>query len=97
MSSVFTLCCPLQLVTFISTQRTTIDMEMTTISTACDYGSRNLKAAFLKKYCYVISPLPDSVAADVDDLPLLFRITCYETSKRRLFDRYRESDDDFIH
>ncbi|KRY64786.1 hypothetical protein T4A_6477 [Trichinella pseudospiralis] len=80
MSSVFTLCCPLQLVTFISTQRTTIDMEMTTIS-----------------YCYVISPLPDSVAADVDDLPLLFRITCYETSKRRLFDRYRESDDDFIH
>ncbi|KRY86994.1 hypothetical protein T4D_1848 [Trichinella pseudospiralis] len=32
MSSVCTLCCPLQLVTFISTQRTTIDMEMTTIS-----------------------------------------------------------------
>ncbi|KRY73829.1 hypothetical protein T4A_1798 [Trichinella pseudospiralis] len=96
MSSVFTLCCPLQLVTFISTQRTTIDMEMTTISSEGWFHLRHI-SAFLKKYCYVISPLPDSVAADVDDLPLLYRITCYETSKRRLFDRYRESDDDFIH
>ncbi|KRZ35522.1 hypothetical protein T4C_1865 [Trichinella pseudospiralis] len=50
--------------------------------------------AFLTKYSYVISPLPDSVAADVGDFPELFRIACYETSKRRLLRRYRESDDD---
>ncbi|KRZ00369.1 hypothetical protein T4B_11183 [Trichinella pseudospiralis] len=69
-------------------------MGMTTISARQPVTMLRHISAFLTKYSYVISPLPDSVAADVGDFPELFRIACYETSKRRLLRRYRESDDD---
>ncbi|KRZ65804.1 hypothetical protein T10_11366 [Trichinella papuae] len=50
-------------------------------------------SAFLTKYCYVILLLLDSVAADVDDLLELFRNSPIETLKRRLLERYGESND----
>ncbi|KRZ87482.1 Transposon Tf2-9 polyprotein [Trichinella sp. T8] len=48
----------------------------------------------LTKYYYVIASLPDSVASDVDDLLEPAGDAPYETLKRRLLERYGESDDD---
>ncbi|KRZ10705.1 hypothetical protein T11_13336 [Trichinella zimbabwensis] len=50
-------------------------------------------SASLTNYCKAILPLPDSVAADVDDLLELFRNSPIETLKRRLLERYGESND----
>ncbi|KRY64563.1 Transposon Tf2-6 polyprotein, partial [Trichinella pseudospiralis] len=48
----------------------------------------------LTKYYHVIASLPDSVAPDVDDLLEPAGDAPYETLKRRLLERYGESDDD---
>ncbi|KRZ60461.1 Transposon Tf2-6 polyprotein [Trichinella nativa] len=51
-------------------------------------------SASLTKYYHVIASLPDSVAPDVDDLLEPAGDAPYETLKRRLLERYGESDDD---
>ncbi|XP_003369456.1 conserved hypothetical protein [Trichinella spiralis] len=50
-------------------------------------------SASVIKYYYVIASLPDSVGPDVNDLLEPAGDPPYETLKRRLLERYGESDD----
>ncbi|KRZ81835.1 Retrovirus-related Pol polyprotein from transposon, partial [Trichinella sp. T8] len=71
-------------------------METVAISFAqaeAQFALRRVSAS-LTKYYYVIASLPDSVAPDVDDLLEPAGGAPYETLKRRLLERYGESDDD---
>ncbi|KRY65025.1 hypothetical protein T4A_7522 [Trichinella pseudospiralis] len=102
--------CTQQLVTRVSVKQDNLDMETVAISVKlppfwphsprlwfaqaeAQFALRHVSAS-LTKYYHVIASLPDSVAPDVDDLLEPAGDAPYETLKRRLLERYGESDDD---
>ncbi|KRY34788.1 hypothetical protein T01_5210 [Trichinella spiralis] len=101
--------CTQQLVTRMSVKQDNLDIETVAISVKllpfwphsprlwfaqaeAQFALQHVSASVIKYY-YVIASLPDSVGPDVNDLLEPAGDPPYETLKRRLLERYGESDD----